>query len=113
MQPNGNDRVYTLVTPIVDPGYPPPSPALPLKADDDGASSAGADLSTPADDGTPVATSPHGLTCVGIILPRHSGAAALMTVWEDLKTRGGPISFYEADNSTLVKTLSKRDLLGC
>ena len=53
---------------------------------------------------------PPGLTHVGTILPRHSGAATALTVWEDLRTRGGPISFYGEDNTTLVRTLTKRDV---
>ena len=53
---------------------------------------------------------PPGLTYVGSVLPRHSGAAAPLTVWEDLTHRGGAISFFAEDNATLVKRLAKRDV---
>lgn len=56
------------------------------------------------------AAAPPGLTYVGSVLPRHSGAAAPLTVWEDLTQRGGTINFFAADNTTLVKRLTKRDV---
>eukprot|EP01048_Picozoa_sp_COSAG05_P003436 COSAG05_NODE_157_length_15666_cov_29.830410_12_plen_191_part_00 len=55
------------------------------------------------------ASSPPGLTHVGTILPRHSGAAGLLMVWENLTGRDGAISFYAEDNTTLLKRLGKRD----
>ena len=55
---------------------------------------------------------PPGLTYVGSVLPRYSGLATPLTVWEDLTQQAGAgfISFYAEDNSTLVMKLSKRDV---
>ena len=47
------------------------------------------------------------LTCVGRV-PRPGRPD--MFVWEDLRQRGGAISFFAADNETLLKTVGKRDV---
>jgi len=64
---------------------------------------------------TAAAAAPAGMTHVGTISPRDSGAASEINVWEDLKMKpsngaAGAISFWSADNSTLLKSLSKRDV---
>jgi hypothetical protein len=63
------------------------------------------------------------LACTSLLLLRAAAAPAAapatltymasfdtFSVWEDLSKRDGALSFYTADNATLVLTLAKRDV---
>ena len=53
------------------------------------------------------AATPTGLTFMAHV-PLLDGSPLM--VWEDLRSRDGALSFYKADNATLVKRLTKRDV---
>jgi len=55
------------------------------------------------------AATPTGLTFMAHV-PLLDGSGSALTVWEDLRSRDGALSFYKADNATLVKWLTKRDV---
>jgi hypothetical protein len=71
------------------------------------APSRGSRLKTDDDATAGTAAPPGNLTCVGRL--SRPGKPDIF-VWEDLRGRAGPISFFAADNATLLEKVAKRDV---
>ena len=71
------------------------------------APSRGSRLKTDDDATAGTAAPPGNLTCVGRL--SRPGKPDIF-VWEDLHGRAGPISFFAADNATLLEKVAKRDV---